>query len=123
MEIKNLQWGSDILSRCGSDSSVLPPTELFNGGWMLRLVLDWFDRDRQLEHALSFAPDARWYSEALLPSRFLPESRPDPRAESFTHADGVIGHLTVASGDRGDARLLPDAMQFCTHIEHQGVKN
>ena len=50
---------SRILGRCGSAGSVLPPTELFNEGWMLRLVLDWFDRNRQVEHPLSFRSGAR----------------------------------------------------------------
>jgi hypothetical protein len=103
---------SRILGRCGTDGSVLPPTELFNEGWMLRLVLDWLDQNRQVEHPLSFRAGARWYSEALLPSRFLPKTRDDSRAESFTHADGIIGHFGVASGARGDATLLPDAKQF-----------
>lgn len=101
-----------ILNRCGTSNPVLPPTEVFNEGWMLRLVLDWFDRNRDLVHPLSFAPEARWYSEALLPSRFLPLLRSDARAESFTHADGVIGHFAVNSGVRGDAVVLPDARQL-----------
>jgi hypothetical protein len=90
----------------------MPPTEVFNEGWMLRLVLDWLDRNRDFTHPLTFSADARWYSEALLSSRFLPTSRADNRAESFTHADGVIGHFEIKSGIRGDAVLLPDARQF-----------
>jgi hypothetical protein len=101
-----------ILARCGSENSVLPPTELFNEGWMLRLLLDWLDKNRSPEHELSFAPEARWYSEALLPSRFLPRTRGDDKAESFTHADGVIGHVSVASGARAGARLAPRVGQF-----------
>ncbi len=101
-----------ILSRCGSNSPVLPPTALFNEGWMLRLVLDMLDRHRSTAHPLAFSSGARWYSEALLPSQFLPRFRADKLAESFTHADGLIGHFTVASGERGDARLLPDAQQL-----------
>ena len=101
-----------LLARCGSQASVLPPTELYNEGWMLRLVLDRFDRDRALSHELSFLPEARWYSEALLPSRFLPQRRGDDRAESFTHADGVIGHFSIKPGERGEAVLLPHARQF-----------
>jgi len=103
---------SRILDRCGSSNSVLPPTEIFNEGWMLRLLLDWFDRNREFAHSLSFAPGARWYSEALLSSRFLPLSRADARAESFTHADGVIGHFEIEPGVRGEARILPGATQF-----------
>ena len=99
----------ELLSRCGTARSVLPPTELYNEGWMLRLVLDWFDRNRQAEqHELGFEPGATWYSEALLPSRFLPLVRGDSLAESFTHADGVIGHFRVQSGDRGDAALIAE---------------
>ena len=101
-----------LLARCGSQASVLPPTELYSEGWMLRLVLDWFDRDRDLSHELSFLSEARWYSEALLPSRFLPQRRGDDRAESFTHPDGVVGHFSMRPGDRGEAALLPDATQF-----------
>jgi hypothetical protein len=102
----------EILSRCGTPDSVLPPTELFNEGWMLRLVLDWLDRNRGYPNVLGFEPGARWYSEALLPSRFLPRNRGDRLAESFTHADGVIGHFTVQSGSRGDAVLDSDPGQF-----------
>ena len=107
-----LEAVSRILARCGSSNSVLPPTEIFNEGWMLRLVLDWFDRNRTLNHPLAFAAEAGWYSEALLPSRFLPQSRGDIRAESFTHADGVIGHFSVSSGVRGDAQIRSGASQF-----------
>ena len=102
----------ELLAICGSAESVLPPTELYNEGWMLRLVLDWFDRHRTLSHELTFLPGARWYSEALLPSRFLPQCRGDKRAESFTHADGVIGHFSIAPGERGAASLSREVRQF-----------
>lgn len=101
-----------MLGRCGGERPVLPPTELFNEGWMLRLVLDWFDRHPDADHALAFSHGATWYSEALLPSRFLPERRGDSLAESFTHADGVIGHIKIDSGVRGDAKLLGGLSQF-----------
>jgi hypothetical protein len=65
-----------------------------------------------MPHQLSFLAGARWYSEALLPSRFLPQRRGDIRAESFTHADGVVGHFTISPGERGEASLLSDARQF-----------
>lgn len=101
-----------MLGRCGGERPVLPPTELFNEGWMLRLVLDWFNRHPDVDHPLAFSPGATWYSEALLPSRFLPERRGDSLAESFTHADGVIGHIKINSGVRGDATLLDGLSQF-----------
>lgn len=79
---------------------------------MLRLLLDWFDQNRGPAHELALLPGARWYSEALLTSRFLPERRGDNRAESFTHADAVIGHFAIRPGARGEAVLLPNARQF-----------
>lgn len=103
---------AEILARCGSDGSVLPPSQLYNEGWILRLVLDRFDRERTLSHQLSFLPDARWYSEALLRSRFLPQKRGDVRAESFTHADGIVGHFKILPGERGEAILLRPPRQF-----------
>jgi len=103
---------SDILGRCGTQTSVLPPTQLYNEGWLLRLVLDWLDRHRGFAHPLSFLPGARWYSEALLASRFLPRTRGDKLAEAFTHADGVVGHFDIDPGLRGDARIQAGASQF-----------
>jgi hypothetical protein len=103
---------ASIRARCGSRESVMPPTEVFNEGWMLRLVLDWLDRNRNVVHPLAFSPASRWYSEALLPSRFLPQMRGDPRSESFTHADGIIGNFEIASGLRGDAKLALPPNQF-----------
>ena len=103
---------AELLARCGTPASILPPTELYNEGWMLRLALDWFDRNRTADHPLALMPKARWYSEALLPTVFRPRYRGDRRAESFTHADGVIGHFDIKPGVRGDAALLGDALQF-----------
>lgn len=103
---------SRLLRQCGSNSAVLAPTELYNEGWMLRLVLDWFDRNRGVTHELAFLPEARWYSEALLAPPFLPEVRGDKRAESFTHADGVVGHFSIRPGERAEATLLPNARQL-----------
>src|SRR6056297_3202708 len=120
---------SELLQRCGTDTPVLPPTELYNEGWMLRLVLDWFENRPAVDHPLRFEPDARWYSEALLASRFLPTRRGDPLAESFTHADGVIGHFDIRPGERGEATVTPDGRQLIV-IEakmgsglSKGVKN
>ena len=36
-----------------------PPTQLFEEGWMLCLVLEWFFRTRATGHGLSFTTDAR----------------------------------------------------------------
>jgi hypothetical protein len=68
-------------------------------------------------HPLSFTPEARWYSEALLPSRFHPQARGDTKAELCTRADGVIGHFATTSGERGDVKLLPGVKQGDARIK------
>ena len=91
----------------------MPPTELYSEGWLLRLVLDWFEAHRAAnDHPLSFRPRALWFSEALLASRFLAESRSDRLAESYTHADGVVGHFDMAPGARGEATVADGAEQL-----------
>ena len=79
---------------------------------MLRLVLDWFSRNPDVEHDLKFSENARWYSEALLPSAFLPRSRGDKLAEAWTHADGVIGHFSIGENGSGDLSLTESAKQL-----------
>jgi hypothetical protein len=101
-----------LLETCTTDSPVLPPTLLYNEGWLLRLVLDWFSTHPIPNHPLSFSEDARWFSEALLPSAFLARCKGDPLAEGWTHADGVIGHLKVGHASKADLSLLPDATQL-----------
>jgi len=103
---------AELLSRCQTASTNLPPTQLYNEGWMLRLALDWFERNRTAKHPFAFCDGARWYSEALLQPAFLPESRGDSKAESFTHADGIVGHFSVRPGERAEATLEADATQL-----------
>ena len=103
---------AELLLRCGQPDAILPPTELFNEGWMLRLVLDWAARHPTTIEALRFEPNSKWYSEALLGSRFKPRRRGDTSGEGFTHADAVIGHFRLRAGGRGDIELLPGASQL-----------
>ena len=119
----------NMLRTCDTENGVLPPTEVYNESWMLRLILDWFSRQSTSDHQLSFEKGARWYSELLLPSQFLPRFQTDPQAESYTHADGVIGHYSIGRSGKGDIDLGPDATQFVV-IEakifsklSKGVKN
>lgn len=98
-----------ILGRCSSDNSTLPPTVLYNEGWMLRLVLEWFSQQTASGHPLSFTKESLWYSEALIPSTFLPRYRGDKLAESWTHADGVIGQFQIGKNRDTDLTLLRDA--------------
>jgi hypothetical protein len=92
----------------------MPPTQLFNEGWMLRLTVDRF-ASLNLEnesYILAVPPGCRWYTEALLPSAFLAKTLGDPRAESRTQADGAIGHFRIGDGAKGYLTLHSDAKHF-----------
>ena len=118
-----------MLEACAVGDPPFPPNVLFNEGWLLRIILDWFERHGGDRYPLSPSAGARWFSEAWLPSAFLPRFRGDRLAESRTHADAVIGHFTIGDPGTAGLALLPDARQFAV-IEGKlynrlsaGVKN
>lgn len=101
-----------MLANVGGDGGKQPPTDLYNEGWMLRLCLDWFSEHRSASGTLRFDSNSDWYSEALLPSAFLPRKRGDRLAESWTHADGVIGDFEIGKESIGGLSLKPGAQQL-----------
>ena len=88
------------------------PTLIYNEGWLLRLVMDWFSRQKSISHPLAFEENAFWFSESLLPSAFSARYRRDPLAESRTHLDGMVGHFTIGDKGKADFALLPSATQL-----------
>lgn len=97
----------ELLTATDAASRRLPPTSLYNETWMLRLVVDWYAQHRPAGGLLTPAANATWYSEALLPSRFL-RGRVN---EGYTNADAAIGHFDLV-GERGDIALRADCTQF-----------
>jgi hypothetical protein len=100
------------MASCSTDKSYFPPTILYNEGWMLRLILECFSTLDVQGHKLTIPKGCRWYSEALLPSAFLPRNRSDSLGESWTHADGVIGHFKIGEGAKANLVLSSDATHF-----------
>src|SRR5579862_1086217 len=101
-----------MLLLAGTSDRLFPATIIYNEGWLLRLVLDWFSRQNGTGHLLDFEPGSRWFSEALLPSQFFARSRSDRLAESSTHADGVIGQVAIGDKALANTSLNPSATQF-----------
>ena len=102
----------NLLPNINQEIPNFPPTILYNEGWLLRLVVDWFSSSGITDHPLAFPNDGHWFSEARLPSAFLPRFRGDPLAESHTNADGVIGHFTIGSKSKTGFELSPNATHF-----------
>lgn len=101
-----------LLDTCTTDTPVFPPTQLYNEGWLLRLALDWFSTHPVLDHPFTFSENTRWFSEALIPSAFLARHKGDRLAETWSHADGVVGHFQIGDKNKGGLSLLRDATQF-----------
>ena len=98
-----------ILSTAHENPGRIRPTELYNEGWMLRLLLDWAEAHPESDHELSLRCGARWYSEALLPSQFKGYRG---LGEGWTSADGVVGHFDIGCRHKGALTLAADASQF-----------
>jgi hypothetical protein len=88
------------------------PTFIYNEGWMLRLVLQWFSVHKNIEHCLSIKEGRRWYSEAKLSSQFLATQRGDKQAESYTTADAVYGDIVIGNEGKTDVKLNDSCRQF-----------
>lgn len=100
-----------LLGSSGSAESHLPPTILYNEGWLLRLVLSAASAGIPCL-PFRFAEGARWFSEALLYSAFLSRHRGDNLAEAWTHADGVVGHFGFLPNRKGGLTLDRSGSQF-----------
>ena len=101
----------EMLESSASDAATIPPTILYNEGWLLRLVLALAARGLN-GLPFAFQPQARWFSEGLLESPFRPRFRADPLAEGRTHADGVVGHFRVTDRTKAGVELTAAATQF-----------
>ncbi len=106
-----MQMICKILQDASTPESRIPPTLLFNEGWLLRLVLSAAEIGIPCL-PFTFQPGARWFSEALLCSAFLPRYRGDLLAESWTHADGVAGHFRFLPDSKSGLSLDPTGSQF-----------
>jgi hypothetical protein len=101
----------DMLDTADTDSAVIPPTLLYNEGWMMRMLLAVAAQGAEC-FPFSFQPGARWFSEALLYSAFERRFRGDPIAEAKTHPDGVVGQFMFTPGSKSGLSLLPQVTQF-----------
>jgi len=100
-----------ILESITVEGASIPGTLLYNEGWLLRLVLAAGSKGIDCL-PFRFEPTARWFSEALLYSAFLPRFRGDRLAESLTHADGVIGQFLFDAATKAGLVLDPECSQF-----------
>jgi hypothetical protein len=91
------------LINMGAPECLFPETLIFNEGWLLRTVLmEWkAGSDKSRFGFLPFPDDAKIYSEGQLYTPFKARFRGDKQAESNTHVDGIVGHLSIVGTSSG----------------------
>lgn len=102
----------DLISTFDPSNPNFRPTEIYNEGWLLKLVIHHASKIEDQESPLGFLPESTWYSEALLPTAFKARTQRDPLSEKRTNADGVIGHILIGTKAKADLELRADATQF-----------
>ena len=88
---------------------------------MLRLILQWFSKNRKPGYQISFDKDAHWFSEGRLATVFK-NGKGLKIGENYTVADGIYGNIAIGTQGalhkeikaRGisDVRLVKDCRQF-----------
>jgi hypothetical protein len=100
------------VEKTGKAENNIPPTFLYNEGWLLRIILRWFHQHQGILHKLTMNEGTFWFSEALLSSNFFPKFRGDKLAESYTHADAAYGDIKIGGNGVGDLVLKDNCKQF-----------
>ena len=62
----------DLLKTFDPEHPNFRPTELYNEGWLLRIVLNEYSNHRITNQLLSFQQGATWFSEAMINSVLPP---------------------------------------------------
>lgn len=87
----------------------LNPTEIYNEGWMTRLLVFYSIQEKIKLKEIDFASINHWTSEALISSPFVEAKK---IREGYTHADMALGDFTVDYKNRGQLTVNQDAKQF-----------
>ena len=98
-----------MMQSAATKSPVLPPATIFNEQWLLRLIIDWYATHAVGEHAFTVPAKGRWLSQALLPTAFGRGGRAAKLAEAPSEVGGIVGHVAVAEGGKGEISLADDA--------------
>lgn len=103
---------ANLIDQFNPEKPNFRPTEIYNENWMLKTLLHQASSTNLPHWPLSFLKDAKWFSEAMLPTAFKARYRGDKLAESRTNADAVIGHFQIGAKAKADFELKQGASQF-----------
>jgi len=81
------------------------PTEIYNEGWMTRLLMYYSIKKKKTFAGIDFKHLKRWTSEGLISSPFVHAQQ---NREGYTHADMVLGDFSIDYEKRGE--IIADNM-------------
>lgn len=92
----------------GTTSANVNPTEIYNEGWMTRLLVYYSVQEELVFENIDFK-NKYWTSEALISSPFVFAKT---KHEGYTHADMALGDFTVDYNESGKIIVNDDAKVF-----------
>jgi hypothetical protein len=102
----------EIIKSIDSDTPNINPTQIYNEGWMTRLMVYYSIQDGITINGIDYSKIKNWCSEALLSSPIKPKVKEDKLGEGPTHTDMAIGDFTVNFENSGEIDVLLDAKIF-----------
>jgi hypothetical protein len=99
----------DIISSVHKEQPNLNPTEIYNEGWMTRLLIYHSQKEKLILHEIPFSSLSNWTSEGLISSPFV---NADSIREGYTHADITLGDFSIDFNNRGQVYVNEDAELF-----------
>lgn len=101
----------DIINSIDTTQPNVNPTEIYNEGWMTRLLVYYSIQEKSVINGIDFGKIKNWTSEALISSPFI-EGQNKKLREGYTHADMAIGDFDVDYIKRGEIGIGDKAKLF-----------
>lgn len=98
----------DVIKSIESNNSNINPTQIYNEGWMTRILMIQSIKEKIIFKDINFA-NINWTSEALISSPFINTKL---NREGYTHADIAFGDFKVDFKESGKITILDNAKIF-----------
>lgn len=99
----------EIIQSMDTDTIHLNPSEFYNEGWMIRLLVKKSIEKKICIGTINYADISNWTSEGLISSPFV--SAPKYR-EGYTHSDIALGDFIIDYANRGEIIIKDNAKLF-----------
>ena len=99
----------EIINTLDSNKPNINPTEIYNEGWMTRLLVYESIIEKIKLRDIDFKSISYWTSEALISSPFVKTKK---YKEGYTHADMALGDFSVDFTERGEIKISKSAKVF-----------